>query len=64
MKFTVCPFCGVASDTVHDSQQACIRALQTEIERTRQVLTQVGDDVRPGGASRARDARDEDAEIP
>ena len=43
MKFTVCPFCGVVSETAHDSQQACIEALQSEIERTRQVLTRVGE---------------------
>lgn len=43
MRFTVCPFCGVASETAHDSQEACIRALQDEIQRTREILTQVGD---------------------
>lgn len=47
MTFTVCPFCGVVSETPHDSQQACIEALQSEIERTRQVLTRVGDLSRP-----------------
>lgn len=41
MKFTVCPFCGVVGESPHDSQEACIRALQSEIERTRRVLTQV-----------------------
>ena len=40
MKFTVCPFCGVVSEGAHDSQEACIRALQDEIQRTREILTQ------------------------
>ena len=43
MKFTVCPFCGVVSESAHDSQAACIQALQSEIERTRRVLTQVAE---------------------
>jgi hypothetical protein len=34
----VCPFCAVVSVLPHESQQACIQALETEIERTRQVL--------------------------
>ena len=46
MKFTVCPFCGVVGESPHDSQEACIRALQGEIQRTRQILTQVS---KPGG---------------
>ena len=43
MKFTVCPFCGVVGESAHDSQEACIRALQSEIDQTRQVLTQVAE---------------------
>jgi hypothetical protein len=46
MNFMVCPFCGVASEVAHDSQQACIKALQAEIERTRAVLTNVGEPLR------------------
>ena len=34
----VCPFCGLVGDAAHDSQQACIEALQREIDRTRQLL--------------------------
>lgn len=49
MKFTACPFCGVVSDGAHDSQQACIEALQSEIERTRQVLTRAGELSLPEG---------------
>jgi hypothetical protein len=38
MKVHVCPFCSVVSVFPHESQQACIQALQTEIAQTRQVL--------------------------
>jgi len=38
MKVHVCPFCSVVSVVPHQSQQACIQALQTEIAQTRQVL--------------------------
>ena len=37
----ICPFCGVATDAPHETQQACIEALQTEIERTRRILETV-----------------------
>ena len=42
MKFVVCPFCGVASEVAHPSQEACIEALQFEIARTRAILAHVG----------------------
>ena len=38
MAITVCPFCGVASDDAHDSQEACIKALHQEIDRARRLL--------------------------
>jgi hypothetical protein len=38
MKTSVCPFCHVVSGVPHQTQQACIDALQIEIARTRQVL--------------------------
>jgi uncharacterized protein (DUF1499 family) len=41
MKVVICPFCGVVSDTPHETQQACISALQSEIEQTRKVLENV-----------------------
>ena len=53
MKFTVCPFCGVVSESPHDSQEACIVALQSEIESTRRVLIQVGEGTMPAGTQRA-----------
>ena len=39
MKSMVCPFCGVATEVPHRSQEACIEALQSEIQRTRAILT-------------------------
>jgi hypothetical protein len=33
-----CPFCGVATDVRHETQQACIEALHAEIARTRRIL--------------------------
>jgi hypothetical protein len=42
---TACPFCGVATDEPHETQQACIEALQGEIARTRGILD---NSTRPG----------------
>jgi hypothetical protein len=42
MPFVVCPFCGVASETPHDSQEACIQALRAEIARAQALLTRLG----------------------
>ena len=36
-----CPFCGVATTTRHETQQACIEALNSEIAQTRRVLENV-----------------------
>jgi hypothetical protein len=41
MKVVICPFCGVVSETPHETQQACIAALQSEIDQTRRVLENV-----------------------
>jgi hypothetical protein len=41
MKAVLCPFCGIVSDVPHETQQACIEALQSEIARTRKVLENV-----------------------
>jgi hypothetical protein len=40
-----CPFCGIATDEPHETQQACIDALQSEIARTRGILD---NSTRPG----------------
>jgi hypothetical protein len=37
----VCPFCGIATDVPHESQEGCIAALHGEIARMRQVLDHV-----------------------
>lgn len=37
----VCPFCGVASEVPHETQEACIEALHAEIGRMRAVLEHV-----------------------
>ena len=33
-----CPFCGSGTDLPHETQQACIAALHSEISRVRQVV--------------------------
>ena len=38
-----CPFCGVSTETRHETQQACIEALHSEIARTRRVLEHVSE---------------------
>lgn len=41
MKAILCPFCGMATDVPHESQEGCIAALHAEIARTRQILERV-----------------------
>ena len=41
MKVVVCPFCGIVGEAPHETQEACIAALQSEIARTRKVLETV-----------------------
>jgi hypothetical protein len=36
-----CPFCGASTDLPHESQEACIAALQEEIARTRKIVERV-----------------------
>ena len=50
---TSCPFCGASTDLPHESQEACIAALQLEIARTREIVERVkaqGDNVHSGNA--------------
>ena len=35
---SVCPFCGVVTETPHENQQCCLEALAAEIARLRKVL--------------------------
>jgi hypothetical protein len=44
----VCSFCGLAAESPHETQAACIEALQTEISRVRQVVDKLKD---PGEAA-------------
>jgi hypothetical protein len=37
----LCPFCGVVTETPHESQQGCLAALAAEITRMRAVLDHV-----------------------
>lgn len=46
MKAVLCPFCGMASDVPHESQEVCIAALHAEIQRTRQILESVTEPLR------------------
>ncbi len=43
-----CPFCGVATSVPHETQEACITALHTEIGRMRAILSTL----RPAGVTR------------
>ena len=43
-----CPFCGVVTDTPHETQAGCIEALHAEIARMRAVLNQVRSSAVPG----------------
>jgi hypothetical protein len=38
MKVRSCPFCGLASEVPHETQNGCIEALQREISRVRDIL--------------------------
>jgi hypothetical protein len=41
MKVIACPFCGVATDVPHETQELCIAALRTEIARVREMVSRV-----------------------
>jgi hypothetical protein len=38
-----CPFCGVATEVPHETQEGCIEALHEEIGRMRAILQHVRD---------------------
>jgi hypothetical protein len=59
MKPTVCPFCGVVSESRHDSQEACIHALQSEIDHTRQVLAQTSNCPTGSGSGHSTEGSEE-----
>ena len=43
-----CPFCGVVTETPHETQEGCIEALHAEIARVRDVLSHVQSAEVPG----------------
>jgi hypothetical protein len=55
----VCPFCGVVTETPHETQEGCIEALNAEIAKMRAVLNQVRSAVVPGPVEQ-KDDEDED----
>lgn len=54
-----CPFCGVLTDSPHESQQGCLTALAAEISRLRAVLDQVQSTRVPAPRSEPRPEDDE-----
>ena len=55
MKAVICPFCGVVSETPHETQAACIAALQSEIEQTRRILETVTESLPPASIAEDQD---------
>ena len=58
---TSCPFCGASTGLPHESQEACIAALQEEIAHTRRIVERVKStpdaapaDDQPAGAPRPK----------
>jgi hypothetical protein len=37
----VCPFCGLATESAHETQGACVEALQAEVSRVREIVAKV-----------------------
>jgi hypothetical protein len=44
---SVCPFCGLAAETPHETQEACIEALQAEISRVREIVQKLKEPEEP-----------------
>jgi hypothetical protein len=47
---STCPFCGVATEIPHETQEGCIKALTAEIARMRAILEHVHSTEVPGPA--------------
>jgi len=45
----VCPFCGLATESPHETQEACIEALQVEISRVREIVARLKEPEEPSG---------------
>jgi hypothetical protein len=51
----VCPFCGLATESPHETQAACIEALHAEISRVREFVDRrKEEDEYPAGPPRLR----------
>jgi hypothetical protein len=50
----VCRFCGLASDVPHETQAACIEALQAEISRVRKIVGKSPGDEQPAATPKLR----------
>jgi hypothetical protein len=60
---SICPFCGVATVTPHETQEGCIKALNAEIARMRAILEHVHSTEVPGPADEPEPSdRPEDAQ--
>ena len=46
MQVRTCPFCGLSTESPHETQASCIAALQAEVSRMRELL----DHLKPAGA--------------
>ena len=57
---SICPFCGVATDAPHETQEGCIGALNAEIAKMRAVLEQVHSAAVPGPARQDADESEDD----
>ena len=55
MKSVVCPFCGVVGEAPHETQRACIDALQSEIARTREILQHMTEPLPPASIGEESD---------
>ena len=53
----ICPFCGLAADVSHETQEGCIAALHEEIARMRNILA----NARPTRTPQEPDDRDSPA---
>ena len=57
---SICPFCGVATDAPHETQEGCIEALHAEIAKMRAVLDHVRSAAVPGPAPQDDDEPEDD----
>jgi len=56
---SICPFCGVVTETPHETQAGCIEALNAEIARMRAVLQHVHSTAVPGPLPQDDEAEDD-----